>query len=180
MTTKICKTGRDWGHIGNLYDSFEYRMKQSLAKGGDGLSKRLLREIRKDLMAGEKLIIVRYRPSKFHPNSAWGKFGREHKGSNHPCWKNGVTPVRDKIRKMRESQEWRLQVYQRDDFTCVNCGETGRRLVAHHIKPFGQILDDNLVDSLEKARECQELWEVKNGVTLCKKCHTILHTKGGN
>ena len=39
------------------------------------------------------------------------------------------------------------------------------------ITPFVEILGKFWVDTFEKAMECEELWNVENGVTLCVGCH---------
>ena len=57
--------------------------------------------------------------------------------------------------------EWRMAVYERDKFVCQMCGEKGKRLNCHHIKPFV---------SYPKLR-----FDVDNGVTLCEDCHMNLH-----
>lgn len=76
-------------------------------------------------------------------------------------WKGGVTPEMAKIRKSKESIEWRKAVFTRDDFTCKDCGTRGAQLNAHHIKEF------YLYPELR--------FDLSNGVTLCKSCHKARH-----
>lgn len=59
---------------------------------------------------------------------------------------------------------WRWGVKQRDDNTCQICGETNSSLlVAHHKK---------------STRDYPELgFEIKNGMTLCRVCHFIVHER---
>ena len=45
----------------------------------------------------------------------------------------------------------------------------------HHGQELFKIIEDNKIDNLEKARECKELWDIKNGITYCKNCHFIYH-----
>lgn len=68
-----------------------------------------------------------------------------------------------RIRNSREYQEWRADVFERDHYTCQNCGQVGGMLNAHHIKPFKDYPDLRL--------------EVSNGITLCLKCHKLAHRK---
>lgn len=63
-------------------------------------------------------------------------------------------------RKTYPYKQWRKAVMERDGHTCTQCGATDE-LEAHHIKPFA---------------EFPELrYDVSNGVTLCHKCHALLH-----
>ncbi len=52
----------------------------------------------------------------------------------------------------------------RDNYTCVICGERGKRLNAHLIKPW--ITHPEL------------RFDVGNGITLCTKCHREDHRHG--
>ena len=61
---------------------------------------------------------------------------------------------------------FRRLVLIRDDYTCVCCGNDNEKdLQVHHIRSFK--------NNLELATS------VKNGVTLCKKCHKKYHKKYG-
>ena len=87
-------------------------------------------------------------------------------------WRGGLTPIREKIRKMKEYIGWRLGIFAKDDFTCQVCGTRGGDLVAdHYPKMFAEILDEHEVTTLEEARQVDELWSVANGRTLCIPCH---------
>lgn len=88
------------------------------------------------------------------------------RGEKHPNWKGGVTPINDRIRKTREYVLWRRSVFERDDYTCVWCGQRGRKLNADHIKPF------SLFPELRFA--------IDNGRTLCVDCHHKTSTWGYN
>jgi hypothetical protein len=68
------------------------------------------------------------------------------------------------IRKSTEYRFWRTQVFERDDYTCQICKQKGGKLQADHIKPF--CLFENL------------RFNVNNGRTLCKLCHTQTDTYG--
>ena len=93
-------------------------------------------------------------------------------GSGTNNWRGGITPIREKVRKTKEYLAWRGQIYLRDDYTCVLCGKRGGDLAADHFpKMFAQILDDYRITNSSEARDCEELWELKNGRTLCKPCH---------
>lgn len=107
----------------------------------------------------------------------WGKFGKE---SN--CWKNGgiKTALASKIRTCHKYKDWRSAVYTRDSFACMECKDNqGGNLNADHIKPFSLIIKENKITTLEEALECAELWDLKNGRTLCVPCHKLTDTYGG-
>jgi len=83
-------------------------------------------------------------------------------GENNPNWRGGIQPIHLKIRASKEFKEWRQKVFDRDDYTCQECGKRSKKgmyvlLHAHHKKPFAKF---------PKLR-----FEVDNGETLCKPCH---------
>ena len=94
-------------------------------------------------------------------------------GENHPFWKGGVTTLVKQIRKNFQYRQWRSDVFTRDDFTCQACGKRGY-IEAHHIKPFSVILEEYQIKTLEEALNCEELFNINNGITLCKECHTSI------
>lgn len=64
-------------------------------------------------------------------------------------------------RLCQEYKQWRLHVFERDNYTCVFCRKHGIKLNAHHIKSY--------------ARYPELRYELSNGITLCEKCHRELH-----
>ncbi len=85
-------------------------------------------------------------------------------GADNNKWKGGVTKESEKIRKSDKYITWRNEVYKRDRWTCVLCGQIGGKLNADHIKPF------SLFPELR--------FDLNNGRTLCKKCHVKTETYG--
>jgi hypothetical protein len=63
-------------------------------------------------------------------------------------------------RNMPEYAEWRTAVYERDGYTCRECGSKGQ-IVAHHIKQW--------------AHYPELRFDVDNGITLCDDCHALKH-----
>ena len=89
-------------------------------------------------------------------------FKEKHSGENNACWKGGISDINNVIRNSKEYKLWRSAVYQRDNYTCVWCGNPDSgNLNAHHIKPFA------LFPELRFA--------IDNGITLCKNCHKNAH-----
>lgn len=83
------------------------------------------------------------------------------KGENSPNYNRDMTPEqRERQRRTKIDDDWRNAVYARDNYTCVCCGwDKGNSLNAHHLWNYSQYPD------LRR--------ELSNGVTLCKKCHSI-------
>lgn len=104
-----------------------------------------------------------------------GKICPQISGANKPNWKGGVTFIAMQIRKHFLYRQWRSDIFTRDEFTCQECNQRGGRLHAHHIKTFSSILQFYEITTLNEALECEELFNINNGVTLCKKCHKKLH-----
>jgi len=100
---------------------------------------------------------------------------RERKGSNNPNWKGGIALMQNQIRNCPKYNQWRADVFERDNWTCLVCGKTGKSIEAHHIKPFALIIQENNIQTFEQAMECEELWNVDNGVTLCVEDHNLTH-----
>lgn len=78
-------------------------------------------------------------------------------GDQNPRWKGGVTSINQKIRASEEYKTWRKDVFKRDKFTCVWCGQVGGVLHADHIKPFSLYPEFRTT--------------LSNGRTLCLACH---------
>lgn len=83
-------------------------------------------------------------------------------GELSPSWQGGKTKGQKK-RMLQEYKDWRIAVFKRDNFTCAVCLTVGKNLNAHHIKPWSKYKKLRL--------------DINNGITLCKKCHKIIHTK---
>src|SRR3990167_4162903 len=69
-----------------------------------------------------------------------------------------------RIRQSLEYKLWREAVFKRDNYTCVWCGQQGRKLNADHIKPFAYFPELRFA--------------IDNGRTLCVDCHRKTDTWG--
>ena len=107
-------------------------------------------------------------------------------GENNHSWKGGITPFYLQIRGCFEYRQWRSDVFTRDNFTCQICGDDrGGNLQAHHKISFSDILNKYEITTYDEAINCEALWNINNGVTLCEKCHIDIHRnlklyKGGD
>ncbi len=77
-------------------------------------------------------------------------------------WKGGITPIHRALRLSAKYLRWRKDVFERDDYTCQECGmRSGKNktvyLNADHIKPFAIFTELR--------------YEISNGRTLCYPCH---------
>lgn len=79
---------------------------------------------------------------------------------------DGITPINKRVRKSPKYKSWRKKVFERDNYTCKECGKHGGNLHAHHIKSFA------LYSELR--------FEVSNGITLCVPCHEKTESFGIN
>ena len=67
------------------------------------------------------------------------------------------TPASELKRKSSKWAEWRKAVFERDNYTCQDCGQVGGILHPHHKK--------------QVALHPELIYVVSNGETLCKDCH---------
>lgn len=111
-------------------------------------------------------------------NSHKGKIGiwknkpRENiRNEKHWNWKGGTTDLRRRIMVSYKYRQWRSDVFTRDDYTCQHCGKRGVFIEADHIKLFSLIIKEFNIKNVDEALLCEELWNINNGRTLCKKCH---------
>lgn len=75
---------------------------------------------------------------------------------------DGKAAERRGERHSAEYKRWRFDVYSRDRFACVMCGDDrGSNLNAHHIYPFAKYPELRL--------------NLDNGITLCERCHDRHH-----
>jgi len=78
-------------------------------------------------------------------------------GKNSPLWMGGITPINELARKGIEYRDWRISVFERDNYTCQICKIKGGKLNADHIKSF--------------AHYPELRFDLNNGRTLCVECH---------
>jgi 5-methylcytosine-specific restriction endonuclease McrA len=101
-------------------------------------------------------------------------------GDNNPNWRGGKARLKDHIRTLAKYRQWRCDVFERDGFTCVICGDKkGGNLEADHIKSFSDIISEYEIENTEQAVGCDELWNINNGRTVCKDCHKKTENYGG-
>jgi len=146
--------------------SEETKLKLSIAHKGKSKSEEWRRKIG-EAHKGKKLPPLTSETKLKMRISRLGK----RRGKDNPAWKGGVTPFRTQIRALDGYKQWRHKVFVRDNFTCVECRQIGKKLNAHHIQSFSHLLDKFNIKTLIEAQMCKVLWDIDNGVTLCEECH---------
>ena len=93
------------------------------------------------------------------------KLSKVRSGKNCYNWKGGITPIFKKIRQSLEYKEWRKIIFERDNYTCQECGLNNCYIEAHHIKSFAEYPNLRFV--------------INNGITYCKESHILYDTHRG-
>jgi 5-methylcytosine-specific restriction endonuclease McrA len=107
------------------------------------------------------------------------KYKQEHKKELSDYQKRYLEKYPKHIINIRLSpryNQWRSDVFQRDNWTCQTCGIRGYNLEAHHsMVGFTKLLKTNNINTYDDALKCEALWELDNGVTLCEDCHKLIN-----
>ena len=98
-------------------------------------------------------------PTRVCSRKCWGKFISKHwKREFAPNWQGGI--YRNRPFRLRI---WRKKVFDRDNYTCRECGNKDRIVEAHHMLPYSKFPPFR--------------FDSYNGVTLCKECHIAIRGK---
>jgi hypothetical protein len=156
--------------------------------------------------------LIRYQTKSNHPRFKHGKrtkefkfyckCGREMNRGSTVCWNcystseqnwgksnpnyKGNADIMMMIRGYLRNT-WRLKVFERDGFTCKECGSR-HKIEAHHIVRLSDIVNshcngrpkETVEERFGLIRELinlEEINDINNGVTLCKECHKKKHRK---
>ena len=97
------------------------------------------------------------------------KARQSNSGENHWHWIKDRSKVKrrrwDNSERVGKIAFWRISIFKRDNYTCQICGKYGEKLNAHHIMAWAKY---------PKLR-----YEIKNGITMCSRCHRKFHHKYG-
>lgn len=101
----------------------------------------------------------------------------------HHWSKGGITPISQAIRSSQKYNDWRLSVFKRDNFICCECRlSKPHEFEVHHKKALSILIDEakETFPSLkifDAALIYSPIWDINNGVTLCKDCHKEITLK---
>ncbi|KKL26671.1 hypothetical protein LCGC14_2392970 [marine sediment metagenome] len=146
---KCYNTGRTWFKKGAEHSRYwlgKHRSKKTNKKISDSLKGNI------PYNKGQKGL---YR----HPKKIREQISATMKSKRSRNWL--LEKTNSQIRACPEYQLWRKAVWIRDDYTCQSCGKRGYKLNAHHILSFTEF--------------SHKRFDIKNGITLCRKCHKEVH-----
>lgn len=109
-----------------------------------------------------------------------GIWSNPNKGEKSNLWKGGTSKLWQQIVNSVEYKVWRKEVFIRDRFQCTQC-KSEVLIEADHIKAksiivreflarHSELEDKEKVEAIKKY--CTELWDINNGRTLCRECHS--------
>lgn len=143
------------GHLGQVHPPITEITRKKLSDSHKGYV----------MPEGQKIKIGLKSRGRKHSLKTLKQMSDSRKGENNPMWQGGKTEKHLLIRMSLEYRLWRKAVYERDNYTCIWCGDNkGNNLEADHIKPF------YLFPELRFA--------IDNGRTLCIECHKTTKTYG--
>jgi len=81
-------------------------------------------------------------------------------------WKEFSSSSQERLKSSAQWKNWRTRVFERDNYTCQNCGIKGGELHPHHI--------------FAKSEYPKLIFNVSNGITMCTECHKKTDSYGVN
>lgn len=112
------------------------------------------------------------------PHPLLGKERLDMLGEHNPNWNGGTTLLNKQIRATIAYKQWRKSCFERDGYVCQFCRQKGGILQVDHITTYANLIAENKIKTVEMAIDCQKLWDVGNGRTLCVDCHKKTETYG--
>jgi 5-methylcytosine-specific restriction endonuclease McrA len=92
------------------------------------------------------------------------EYKKKYSGTGSAVWKGGKKDPRWE-RMTNKYKTWRNSVFSKNKYICQRCNKKSRELEAHHIKNWNDNPDFR--------------YDPQNGITLCRRCHSLFHSKYG-
>jgi len=105
--------------------------------------------------------------------------GLKTRGKKHYNWKGGISLLQIAIRTSAHNLKWIKRILKRDNYECQLC-KSVKKLEVHHKIGLAKIIEDNTIKTLDDARNCKKLWDIDNGIVLCRRCHYKIHNRKYN
>lgn len=85
--------------------------------------------------------------------------------------------INTSLRQRKKYKDWVQKIRERDKNICKECKlwGTNEAIPIHHIVSVSVILEKNLVLNTKQAMDCEDLWDLSNGESLCEECHRNKH-----
>ena len=92
----------------------------------------------------------------------------QNKGETHPSYGKSWHDLRTNKENTHKYKirKWRTQVKERDNYICQICGHINKNVIAHHL--------------YDRCNFPDKIYDLDNGVTLCKSCHSKFHSSYGH
>lgn len=115
----------------------------------------------------------------------WIWRSKHERGPNSHAYIDGRTPFRTVLKSCAQFDDWRFEIFARDQWRCQECG-SAKQLQVHHLKPLKQLLTEfkrayptldfsDQAIALSLALTFEPFWDLSNGKTLCRDCHLKEH-----
>lgn len=126
-------------------------------------NKKKERKIIKCLNCEKEMEVMFDSKRKFCSKSCVNKYRVGEKSSG---WKGGISSRYDRLKRSNEWKAWRTSVFERDNYTCMDCGirsGCGKKIFLHPHHLVSVFKDESMV------------FDINNGITLCASCHGRRH-----
>lgn len=88
------------------------------------------------------------------------------KNNYYSYFKQRIRKCAPNVRGSRDYRQWRLSIFERDDYICQYCSKKQKNPHTHHINNYADFPEQRLL--------------LENGITLCKKHHKEYHLYDGS
>lgn len=107
----------------------------------------------------------------------WRKHSQETKEKMRK-WINPLIELKDAIRDSSSYKDWRKQIFERDNYTCIISWEKSSwNIEAHHLMSLTNLIKIYNITTVYEALDCDKLWDINNWITIRKDIHNKFHAQ---